>query len=37
MRFKCANNISTFFRCRREVTYSSVVAMARAMSRDVAP
>ncbi len=33
---KCAsgaNSISTLFRCRREVTYSSVVALARAMSR----
>src|SRR5215207_9028598 len=33
MRLRCANSISTFFRCRREVTYSFVAAMSLAISR----
>ena len=33
MRLRWAKSISTFFRRRRETTYSSVVAISRAMSR----
>ena len=33
IRFRCANAISTFFRCRRDTTYSSVSEILRATSR----